>query len=249
VRIAYANLVDSADTITATASNSNWPVENIQSTLLGTAWQSLVCSTDQYVTMDAGAGLTFTVTCAIVSGHNLSSAATIVFEMDNDANFASVDVQETITWRSDHAVKFFTGGSYRYMRFKFTDAANTDGYISIGRLFAGTYTEIAPSSVVPFKILNARNDNKQVTDQYCVYGEIGESKRVFSFEFPPSAIAMITTWRTVYDTVGKVKPIWFFDLNTVYTNIAPAYCTIDNDLEESWNGNMITYNLVLRECN
>lgn len=237
MRWCVTNLIDDIDIDSYSTQNSNFPASNLSNTILSTTWRTTTIATDAYVVWDAGAGNTFTVDSAILSGHNLTSGATVKFQMHGTDAWGAPDLDETLTWRSDHIVKFFTSTAKRYMRIIITDAANTDDYLEVGRFFAGLKLDIDPSSLINFPVTYARNDLVTITDQRNVYATPGTTGRIFSYQWPATMWTMTQSLRAVYEEVGQWKQFYHFNLNTDYTYDAPAYVLFGGDFKENRIGN------------
>jgi hypothetical protein len=244
MRLAVTNIWDNHDIIDSSFENVQYPPENTQNPHTTTQWISDDCN-DEYITI---ASSSESINTVIISGHNLSNAAVITLLADDTPDWGAPAVSEVVTWREDHCIKFFTATAKAYYRITIDDPANVDGVIKIGRIFLGTYTQITPSSYASFNITNSRNDVVQKTETGNVYGSIGSSFRVFKYSFPKISMTMLTTLRTIFSTVGTVKPIYLFNFDTYWTYINPAYVRIVDNLDEEWTGNnKVRYSLTFEE--
>jgi hypothetical protein len=248
MRIIYDNLFDDG-TLDASTEADNYPVENIVNQHSSVKWRSTTGSlTSQWVTVDAGAGETFTVDCVAILGHNFTNSATIKFQMNATDSWGSPSVDETLTWREGMILKFFTESTYRFARISIDDAGNTDNYLTIGRIFMSTYLQISPSSKNNFKITNNTTDTTSFSISGESYSDIGCQYRTFDYSFPPTDFDMIDDLRTMFETVGNHQPFVFLNFDTRYTEIEPAYVVWTNKFQETHVGhNKIGYTLKLRE--
>lgn len=233
-------------TLTASSEATNFGKELVLNPLLFKTWRSTGIATE-WLKFDAGAGNTFTFDSCFISNHNFSNTATIKFQMHGTDSWSSPDLNETLTWRSGHIIKFFTSTSKRYCRFYFEDAANTNSYIQIGRLSASQYLQFTPSSLIEFSIQNNRNDIVNITPSQNVYSYLLGNYRTFEYSFPPSSTTMIQKIRTMYDAIGNGEPLLLMNFDTTYTTIEPCYCVIEGNITENWNGAKASYDLTLRE--
>ncbi len=247
MRVIYNNLVDSADTLTASEEDADFPATNLQQIHLVTEWRTNELSA-QTIVLDAGTGATFTCDSVVIANHNLSGSADVAFQMHTSDSWGTPDLDETITWRSGIIVHYFTSTTKRYARFVFNDTSNSDGFIGIGRIAMAVHLEFDPSSIVEFPIKNTRTDVVDHSISNQVYSDEGVGFREFTYRFPRSAFSMVDSVRTLWDTVGKHKPFFFMNFNTRFTEIEPAYVVITNDITESFKENLrIEYGLRMRE--
>lgn len=249
MRFLWNNLLDDEDNVlTSSSDTANYEQEKVIDPRLAATWRT-TSDTTEWIVFDAGMGNTFTVDSCIVAGHNLTSGATIKFQMHTADSWGTPDLDETLTWRDGTILKYFTQTSKRYIRFYFDDGSNTDEFISIGRLSAGEYLQITPSSIGKFKISNKRTDKVKDSISNQMYSDIGYGYREFDYKFPSTQYDMIDSLRTVWDTVGSHKPFFFSNFDTRYTEIEPAYVRISSrSFDEQWTGHLyISYKLRLRE--
>jgi hypothetical protein len=186
---------------------------------------------------------------AALIGHNLSSSAVVKVEANTTSTWTTPAISETMTVADLILYMMTNTTAYRYWSFVFDDYdTNEDGYIEIGYATLGDYTQITPSSEVPFKITNVRNDVKRRTDTNTIYGTPGISVRRFEYNFPSTDIVMIKLWRAIFEANGLYKPFIFSNFDTDYTDIEAAFVTLESDFtEEQQGGNKATYSLVLQE--
>lgn len=97
------------------------------------------------VTVDVDLGSAQAVDVVALCDHNLSAAAVIAIAGNSTASWGSPPLSETITRQATNVLRYLTTGSrtYRYWRLTLTDTANPDGYLRLGELFLGTYTEFS----------------------------------------------------------------------------------------------------------
>ena len=179
--------------------------------------------------------------------HNLTSGATIKIQGNATDAWGGPTIDETVTWRKDIIVHYFTSTALRFWRIIISDAANTDGYIEVGRFFECAHLQFDPSSTIEFEIINVRNDIQIFSDSNKPWTRKGAAWRTFAYRFPRTAYTMIALLRTMWDTVGNFKPIIFVNYDERFTEIEPTYCLIMNNFTESWKaGQRVEYALNLR---
>ena len=246
MRALWNNLFDNF-TPSVSSEATNYGVENAQNISLDKVWRTTDDATE-YVTIDAGAGETLTIDSIAILEHNLTNAAVIKIQMNATDAWGAPSVDETITWREGIIMHYLAASStYRFARLYFEDDANTDGYIEIGRIFECEYLQFDPSSTIEVPIANVRNDVQIFSDSNVMWSRQGVGYRQFRYKFPPSAEAMITKIRTMYNAIGKHKSFVFTNYDESFSKIEPAYVVIVNNFEEDWNGAKAEYELRLRE--
>lgn len=102
--------------------------------------------------VDLGSAQALTV--AIVTGTNLSSAATIRFDahtatlvgvgMEDDSLIGTPDFSQALSGTSDPRLAFFSSQTKQYVRIVISDTTNTAGYVEVAIFFAGGY--VTPST-------------------------------------------------------------------------------------------------------
>ena len=247
MRAIYNNVYDSPDTIEANSEATNYEVENTQEISLDKKWRSTGLANEDII-IDAGAGSTFTINSIAIIGHNLTSGATIDFQMNATDAWGAPSVDESITWRDGIIVHYLSSSqSYRFARLNFSDAGNTDGYIEVARVFMSVYLQFDPSSTIEFDITNNRNDMQVFSSSNKIWSREGSGWRTFEYSFPKTGSTMIASLRTMYDLIGRHKPFVFMNFDSTFSVIEPAYVVIMNNFNESWRSARAGYSLTLRE--
>ncbi len=231
MRILWSNLID-AYTLLASSAAPNLPAANLQDPRLSLPWRSTGDS-DEWIKIDAGAGLTLNPNCAAIAGHNLTSGATIRIQGNATDAWGAPTIDEAITWRAGAMMHFFVGSALRFWRFRFQDAANPDGYIQIGRLSLGTYLQMPDIELGPAL---PRKTSTVVTESPTgqVYADLGVEWGEFGIVFPPIITetqrqAIRSMWAAVHNAVPFFLAVWesSFDIE------GPVYCRLDQD-ELQW---------------
>jgi len=248
MRIAYHNEIDAlaASSLTALTSDANYPIANVQDQRLTIVWHSTSDSA-QTVIIDLGAPAT--VNTVAIMGHNIGAAASTL-TVAGGTTSTTFATAITLTWNADMILKFFTGQSKRYWKFTIDDKTNPDTYLSIGRLWLGTYITVDPSALNDFTVSKLRSDNVAYGRSRQKFASKGVGWRKFELSFPKTGGTMLTAIQTMYDTVGKHSSLIFcnFDTDVSYPIVYPCYCSIQEDLEFNHRGRMkFDYSLVLEE--
>jgi hypothetical protein len=247
----FSNKVDDY-TISSSSEDANYPDDNVQHNSLIKAWHSTSVE-GEYLELDMGAGVEGTADTAILAGHNLTSGGTIILRaIASGGSWGSPALSANMTLQTGIILDYISAGhNYRYWRFYLDDSANADGYISVGRLFIGEYLQADPSSYEGFPIKHVRTDSGSfsISNQY--YSDEGVGYRELKYAFPRTANTAKTAIETMWNTVGKHKPLFFANFDSSYWSVIdPIYCTIIEDITfTKLRGNDWEYSLTLREVN
>lgn len=229
MRIAYENYIDTASTLTALSADVGYPIENVQEQRLSMEYRTTDASA-QTITIDLGAAMTISV--AAILSHNFTSSATIVVAANDSDSWGSPATSQTIVFNAGIALKFFVSTSYRYWQFQITDPTNPDGYLSMGRLWLGSYITIDPSSLLNFSVIKTRSDNVIHGRNRQKYASIGAVWRAFNLSFPPSDTTMVNKLLTWFDFSGNHSSFIFCNFDDIRdcTIVEPCYCSLNGDL-------------------
>jgi len=242
MRIIYYNEIDK-NTNTANSEDSGHPLENIEDYQLTKTYRSAGI-TSEWVKVDAGTGNTITATCIAILGHNLTSSATIKIQANATDSWAAPTIDYTVTYNSDIMTRYFTSASYRYWRYTFADATNSDGYIELGRLFLGTYLQFddPPKAEMPLQYIDT--STKQFSIKGQVFGDKGIIYKVYNFLFPYWVESVRTSLKTMIDEVNQVKPVVLIPDENNQDKLKPVYAVLNDNLALNhiiaykWNGSL-----------
>ena len=179
----YEDLLDSLDSddIVGTLPISGYALTNAVDSRLSRSvrWAS---GSTVLIEFDLGSAQSFDA-LAILS-HNLTNAATIQLKTGSTSLFVAPIDTISITWAERNIFQEVTlSSSARYIRFEFTDNANPDGYINVGRtIIDDVYTFPGFAPVVSRDSIDRGNSRRSDTDQ--VYGERRYRLQRLSVEFP-----------------------------------------------------------------
>lgn len=241
MRIADTNYVDEATLFTASSENASYPIENTQDQRLSLKYQSTGVSTILTIT---GATLSDIPAGIALLSHNLTSSATIVFQLSKDSDF-STGIHENLTWNEGIILKFFnysgydtelldesgsvlldedgeelvgygpTFNNYIYYKFTITDSTNPDAYIELGRVWVGPYISISPSSLLDFKVTYKNSDTNIYGLHRTKFALPGVVWRKFDFNFPKTNTTMLDQIQDFIDNVGTYKSFIFCNFDTI----------------------------------
>ena len=191
-----------------------------------------------------------------IMGHNISEGASITMQANNynewnytDGSGSSI-IQETLTWDDETILKMRTKSKKQYIKFSINDPNNDDGIIKTGRIWAGPYLDIDPSSLDDFQVTKRRSDRNIYSRDRVKWSDVGVGWRRFELRFPRTATTMLEKIQTMYDEVGNHTSIIFCNFDTLrdYEIVEPCYCSIDGDIVFNHRGRQkYTYSLLLEE--
>jgi hypothetical protein len=163
-------------------------------------FKSGAVSSDITIIVDLGSALAITAFC--LSDHNITSGATVKLQANSSNSWTTPAYTLTLT-QTDQPMVNYISQSYRYWRVLIQDASNPDGYVGIGKLYLGTYTEIASGELwgaADWGVKRTRERTRLRTES-----EAGKSRRrVYSDNeaFPLS-------YKTLNDTeLATLRGIW-----------------------------------------
>lgn len=164
-------------------------------------------ATSEYIELDLGSAQA--ITLAAVLNHNLSSAATITVKAGAAANPSTFTT--TVTWREFDAFKTFTSETHRYWRFVFADATNKNGFIQVGYLLLGAYTQPAFNFQFGWIQIPEFNTRRLETGYLVPNVEELAQRQRFEIGFDGLTVAQADTVRkTLFESLKKDLTPWFF---------------------------------------
>ena len=228
MRILYSNLWD-LYTLTESQEDANYPVENTQDTRLVKVWRTDTASASTIV-LDAGTGLTITADSCAVINHNFSGSSETRIQAHASDSWGTPSVNTVVTYRAGTMVLFFTSAAFRFWRFSFDDTTNADTFYEVGRLMLGEYLQVDPSSLIEFPEKHIRNDRVAFSRSNQHYADQGSGWKELSYQFQDSDDTMKGKVETMWNTVGKFKPLLLMNYDTTFSVIEPLYCSVVDDI-------------------
>jgi len=211
--------------VSANSNNINYPVSNLLDSRLTRIYKS-DDSTSVTITFDLGSAKT--IDNISIANHNISSGVTVLKWQGNASNtWSSPSIDETLTWSSGIINKSFTGGSYRYWRLEIVDSGNTDGFISIGRVY-GSEAEISPGIAPLFSHTRKSESKKSISVAGNIYGDKRYFYDMISIRWKKishSQKAEIIEW---FEAVDITDP-FFITFNEDCLDMVTYYVVMDVD--------------------
>jgi uncharacterized protein YjdB len=163
----------------------------------------------------------------IIGDHNLTSGAVITLHFDTSTSFSGGNYHyEIIPWASGKILYYLTHvvgeRTRRYWRINITDASNPNGYIEIGELYLGSYTELSKNYQEGFSKETSLIIKNNPTSYGVGRDRFYNTQLLFSFDYEFTPTVDITTMQTMIDSLGSrstgvFKPIWI-NLDSAYPN-------------------------------
>lgn len=145
--LAWNNNLISAAITTFESDNASTahPVANLKTQILAQVYRT-TGDDDINVYVDTGSGGR-SYNLLALAGSNISSTATVTWS--SGATAAATGFQHVMGWRKfTMFIRMATAGTYRYHRLRVQDSSNADGYVEIGQLWIGTFTD-TPIQIIP----------------------------------------------------------------------------------------------------
>lgn len=228
----WDNEIDNT-TLTASTETANYEADNVKTYQLSTTWRTTGI-TSENVVIDAGVGNTISVPSLMIAGHNLTSSAIVTLQGNASDSWGAPSFSAVISASWEYGDIIFSEDTtasvaYRYWRIVIADTTNTEMYLEIGRIFLGAgYTvERAVSDSFSEKIIDTTDTQFSIGRQ--AYSDIGTKYRVYDLFFPYLLESTRSDLKTIFDTIGKHKPIFFIIDNENRDKLDILYCLVVSD--------------------
>ena len=212
MRLITTNLADTG-TLTSNSEDTDFPKENVQHPFKAKQYKA-TGNTDEWMVWDLGSAQT--ITSVAIVNHNLDSGGTYNFQMHTSDSWATPDVDEVITHDSGIMIKYFTGGSKRYVRFRMQSTAANP---AVGRIFFGSEFEPARNFKVTWRDVLVDISKTSSTIEGLTHTDINSKFRSIRLEISRVSLADKNTLLTIIEDVGLSK---YFIISLDETNYPNA---------------------------
>jgi len=236
LRFLYNNLWDTAD-LTASSEVATLPVKNTVDPRLECKYRSISDSSTNVV---ANLGSAQAITAVAIAGHNISSSVTnLRLQAHTSDSWGTPDVNINLlnpygsynTYNSGLITWQGTLGTKRYWRILIEDAFNPDEYISLGRIFLGSYFEPIQDKDAYYTL--KRLDLSEISMSLNGTKYVNQKNKIWQIQcqFPdvisdPSGIDDYQSFLNMFDNIGTNKDI-FISINPDQVDLgANRYCDL-----------------------
>lgn len=212
----------------ATDAADGFPITNVQYRFRQKPYRSANATGTKNLDFDLHSAKN--IKAAILLDHNLTSGATAeVFRSSNGSSWSSVG-SFTLT-RTDNGASIvidplvlFFDLTYRYWRLALADASNPDGYIQVGLVFLGGYTQMAKNYQHGWAITTVDLSQEVQASNGVTHVNEKPSYRILEKEYYRVPEAQKDAVRQISDAVGSKQAFFIsmrpddntHDLYTVY---------------------------------
>lgn len=230
IRILYNFDTWDAATITGSSEeSSDLADDNVVNNAPGRVWRTTDVSSENIV-FDLGAATT--LTCFAIFNFNFTSGATITLQGNASDSWGSPSYSQALTIATNadgnviKRIVFFLDEEYRYWRLLMVDSGNTDGYLEVGRIVAGSYYE--PSRNINDGFSITPDDPSDVADVPGTYTEANElpKYRTAVVSFSEMDRTQTEKFQAIFDKVGRTKPMVLALNPSDYPSKDSMYCRL-----------------------
>ena len=212
--MAYPAVLSSQDNFTTSASLSSssavaaYPLANAVALPISKPWRTTGC-TSEYIEFDFGAAKAWTLISII--NHNLTSAATITVYAGSSPNPGSS--VGTIAWRKYDAFSVAYAVNQRYVRIVFADSTNPLGFLQIGYIMAGSFTQFVAGVAFDYPFEDAYQNLKVQTEYHVPHVAKLDYQVNLQFTFNQLSVAAMATIRALFqESFSDLYPLfWITD--------------------------------------
>lgn len=242
IKFLYSNRFDSA-TVTSLNAATNFPVANVQDRFLKKTYRSTGLS-NQWLKFDLGSAQS--VDMLTFFYNNLTSGATVTLyghasDLGNlESSWSGATYKSVISssYFDSRVGLNFPGVSLRWWLLGISDALNSNGYIEIGRVYAGS--TVSPdenfSEDIHETFIDPSLQNWTVGGS--AYSVSRERYKVFDFHFADLSAANQTIVRTLWSAVYKTEPFVIAFDSTDQPKEFTRYGLFTSDLNFSYSSNL-----------
>lgn len=212
IQFLYANLFDSG-TATASSVSATYTgniATNVQNTFLKQTWRSSTLA-NEWLKFDLGSAKQITLLTSFYN--NLTTSATVkIYAHTSDlgnteASWATAGYQSGVITNFDNRCIYAAlNQSFRWWLISFSDSTNSNGYIEIGRVYAGI--SVSPDENFNEAFTENLMDGSEIlrTQGGSIYSVVRERYKTFNFEFRDISTANQTVLKNLWNTVYKTEP-------------------------------------------
>lgn len=201
IRFCHTNYADGA-VVSASSEVASLPAANVQSMWRSKPWRSTGCASE-WLKFNLGAARS--ILAVILTGHNLTSAATVHVQANASDVWMSPSVDVTLAWSARDLVYLWTSAqAYQWWRITIADPANPDGFIELGRVYVGlapapdrNFSSYARQAIDP-TVISGSTDGAESFEDKNVYN-------MYTFEF---AGILVDELEALVKAVG-LKDYWW----------------------------------------
>lgn len=228
LRVIYNNIADIADTLTASSTASGYAITNTKKDTKGLVWRSANTITNANIRLSWNTAKT--ISAVVLPYTNLTSAATIRIRLYSDIGLATL-IYDTGVVTAVPAVlaNYYTASSnYRYafgggscarryfpsitgcqgLRIDIVDTNNTDTYLEISRVIAGTYWTPTYNTEYGLSVGISDSSTKSRTQTGNLITDIGTSNKTLSFSLNYLTQVDRDTLFSIISTLGTKKSLY-----------------------------------------
>ena len=224
MKLAYINGIDNL-TLTASSEASGFDVENVQQEHLSKRWRATGDTSEDVVI----AATALNPDVAFLAGHNLSDSAVVKIQGNDTDSWGAPAVDITMS-KSDGVYYALTGFSSRdFWRFLITDPTNPDGFIEVGRMWAGAAVFVrGPSISFSDDLIDTSVTDISLSGQ--PYGDKRYSFRALQTTYPLWTDTEKAAMELYSKTVKKSVPHFVIYNDAVIATLGPVYVILTSDV-------------------
>ena len=247
--------LDAWDAATVTGSsqaNTALAASNVLHDHVAKPWRTTGKASENIV-FDLGSAKQITVFSMFT--FNLTSSATVTLQANASNSWGSPSYSQALTMATNadsevlERVVFFLSQTYRYWRVTLADAGNSDSYLQIGRIAAGTYYEAGRNIDQGFSIVTVDPSEGDRTPGRQTFYRARKRFRRASVAFRLQDQTQTDKLSAVMDKVGNSKPIVLALDPTSRPTKDSMYCYLVTPISQTHQfiGNYSTAALVFEE--
>lgn len=203
MRILYGNFLSSLSTLASQSEDPLYPLTNLYDTRLSRTYRSLTPTATEYVRATVTAAPCYVV----ITGHNVSSSATVYVEASTESAFTSTGkFSTTIPWSSGVMYTYFASTSKPYWQIKINNISTALSYLEISHLRFSTYIEM-PGMKPDQSIKDETTAKVDISESGQAYGNSGYDFRSPSINFPYLSNTERENIRTMWAAVHNYIPV------------------------------------------
>lgn len=202
LRIIYNNVIDSSATLTSTSYSSGYDISNIKKDTKGVVWRSATSTTSASINLTWASSQS--ISALILPYTNLSATATLRIRMYSDTALTALIYDSGVNIAVPAILNNYyniAGANYRYafgggtcvrkyfsqvsncraMQLDFVDTNNTEEFLEVSRIIAGTYWSPKYNTEYGLSVGISDSSSRYRTQTGNLITDIGTSNKTLSF--------------------------------------------------------------------